>query len=325
MAGGQGQLRGVDHAHRNGRAVTPLVAFVTLNRVGEGVAVVQNLATAGFAQVLGDNLRLHAHAAFNEFTHHGGLRVAYGVRVRLDQVKDFGVCDEAALDDLTHAGQQLVLRQGAQGADLAEHGGGRPERADQVLTLGGVDASLAAHGSVHHAEQGGRNVDDAHAAQPGCRDEAGNVGNGAAAHGDDRVGAGEVVLTEHLPAERRHLVVLCLLSVWDFGAERFVAHGAQVFHDQLTGGTQGTRVNHEHLLGAVAENLGQGAEQVVANQHLVVLARGATGHRNTGDIRFTGSAEGRLSAHRVSFHRRVGVGGGQELFARALRLAVTYA
>ena len=119
--------------------------------------------------------------------------------------------------------------------------------------------------------------------------------------------------------------MLGLLGVRDLGAERLVTHRAQVLHDQLTRGTQGTRMNHEHLLRAVAENLGQGAEQVVANQHLVVLARGAAGHRNTGNIRFAGSAEGGLSAHRVSFHRRVGVGGGQELFARALRLAVTYA
>ena len=325
MAGCQRQFGGVDHAHRNGRAVTPLVAFVTLNRVGQGVAVVQDFATAGLAQVLGDDLSLHAHATFNELAHHGGLRIAHGLRVCLNQVKNLGVCDEAALDDLTHAGQQLVLGQGAQGANLAEHRGGRPERADQVLTLGGVNAGLTTHGGVHHAQQGGRNVHHAHAAQPGRRHKAGHVGNSTAAHRHDRVGAGEVVLTEHLPAERRHLVVLCLLGVGNLGTERLVAHGAQVLHDQLTGGTQGTRVNHEHLLRAVTENLGQGAEQVVADENLIVLARGATGHRNTGDIRFTGSAEGRLSAHRVSFHRRVGVGGGQELFARALRLAVTYA
>ena len=305
--------------------MTPLVAFVALNGVGEGVAVVQDFAAAGFAQVLGDDFRLHAHAAFDELTHHGGLRVAHGLRVCLDQVENLGVCDEAALDDLTHAGQQLMLGQGAQGTNLAEHRGGRPECADQVLTLGGVDAGLTAHGGVHHAEQGGRNVDDAHAAQPGRRHEAGHVGNSAAAHGDDRVGAGEVVLTEHLPAERRHLVVLCFLGVGNLCTERLVAHGAQVLHDQLARGTQGTRVNHEHLLRAVAENLGQGAEQVVADENLVVLTRGAAGHRNTGNIRFAGSAEGGLSAHRVSFHRRVGVGGGQELFARALRLAVTYA
>ena len=305
MAGCQRQLGGVDHADGHCRTVTPLVAFVTFDGVGEGVAVVQDFAAAGFAQVLGDDLRLHAHAAFNEFTHHGGLRVAYGVRVRLNQVEDFGVCDEAALDDLTHAGQQLMLRQGAQGADFAEHCGGRPERADQVFTLGGVDAGLTAHGGVHHAEQGSRNVNDAHAAQPGCRDEAGNVGNGAAAHGDDCIGAGEVVLTEHLPAERRHLVVLCLLSVRDFGAERFVAHGAQVFHDQLTGGTQGTRVNHEHLLGAVAQNFGDFTEQVVADENLIVLTRGAAGHRDAGNIFRAGGTEsgGGLSAHHVSFHR----------------------
>ena len=198
-----------------------------------------------------------------------------------------------------------MLGQGAQGTDLAEHRGGRPERADQVLTFGGVDAGLTAHGSVHHAEQGGRNVDDAHAAQPGCRHEASNVGNSAATHGNNSVGAGEVVLAEHLPAERRHLVVLRLFSVRDFGAERFVAHGAQVFHDQLTGGTQGTRVNHEHLLGAVAQNFGDFTEQVVADENLIVLTRGAAGHRDAGNIFRAGGTEsgGGLSAHHVSFHR----------------------
>ena len=105
MAGCQRQFGGVDHANGHCRAVTPLVTLVAFDGVGEGVAVVQDFAAAGFAQVLGDDLRLHAHTAFNEFTHHGGLRVAYGVRVRLNQVENFGVCDEAALDDLTHAGQ----------------------------------------------------------------------------------------------------------------------------------------------------------------------------------------------------------------------------
>ena len=198
-----------------------------------------------------------------------------------------------------------MLGQGAQGANLAEHRGGRPERADQVLTLGGVDAGLTAHGGVHHAEQGGRNVHHAHAAQPGRRHKTGHVGNGAATHRHNRVSAGEVVLAEHLPAERRHLVVLRLLGVGNLGTERLVAHGAQVLHDQLTGGTQGTRVNHEHLLRAVTENLGQGAEQVVADENLIVLTRGATGHRDAGDIFRAGGTEsgGGLSAHHVSFHR----------------------
>ena len=164
MTGGQGQFGGVDHAYRNSRAVTPLVAFVALNGVGEGVAVVQDFAAAGFAQVLGDDLSLHTHAAFDELAHDGGLRIAHGLRIRLNQVENLGVCDEAALDDLTHAGQQLMLGQGAQGANLAEHCGGRPERADQVLTLGGVDAGLTTHGGVNHAQQGGRNVHHAHAA-----------------------------------------------------------------------------------------------------------------------------------------------------------------
>ena len=99
--------------------------------------------------------------------------------------------------------------------------------------------------------------------------------------------------------------MLGLLGIGNLGAERFVTHGAQVLHDQLARGTQGTRMNHEHLLGAVTENLGQGAEQVVADENLVVLARGATGHRDAGNIFRAGGTEsgGGLSAHHVSFHR----------------------
>ena len=89
---------------------------------------------------------------------------------------------------------------------------------DEVLALGGVDAGLAADGGVHHAEQRGGHVDDLDAAQPGRGDEPGEVGDGSAADGDDGVGAGEVVLAQHLPAEGGDFDVLAFFGVGDLGA-----------------------------------------------------------------------------------------------------------
>ena len=43
---------------------------------------------------------------------------------------------------------------------VAQHGGRLPERADEVLALGQVDAGLAADGGVDHAEQRRRHVHD---------------------------------------------------------------------------------------------------------------------------------------------------------------------
>ena len=49
------------------------------------------------------------------------------------------------------------------------------ECAHEILARAGVDPGLAADGGIHHAEHGGRNLDDRHAAQPGRGDEAGAV------------------------------------------------------------------------------------------------------------------------------------------------------
>ena len=95
----------------------------------------------------------------------------------------------------------------------------RPERADEVLALGGVDAGLAADGGIDHAEHGRGHLHDLHAAQPRRGDEAGEVGHRSPAEADDRVGAGEVRLPHHLPAERGDLDALAGFGVGDLGEQ----------------------------------------------------------------------------------------------------------
>ena len=52
----------------------------------------------------------------------------------------------------------------AKSVGVAQHRGGLPERADEVLALGQVHAGLAADGGVDHPEQRGRDVHDRDAA-----------------------------------------------------------------------------------------------------------------------------------------------------------------
>ena len=94
-------------------------------------------------------------------------------------------------------------RQRLQRREVAQHPGRRVERPDEVLALGGVDPGLAADGGVDHGEQRRRHVDDPDAAQPGGRDEAGEVGGRPSPDADDGVGAGEAGLPEDAPEERR--------------------------------------------------------------------------------------------------------------------------
>ncbi len=140
-----------------------------------------------------------------------GSRTAAGSASTMRE--DLGVGDEAALDHLAEAGDQLGLGQRAEQVEVAEHPGGLVEGADEVLAGAGVDAGLAADRRVDHAEQRRRHVDHPHAAQPGRGDEAADVGGRAAADGDDRVGAGEAGPSQLLPRVGRHLRRLGGLAV----------------------------------------------------------------------------------------------------------------
>jgi hypothetical protein len=109
------------------------------------------------------------------------------------------VGDEAALDHLAEAADQLCRRQGGQQVEVADHPGGLVERADEILARTRVDAGLAADRGVDHGQQGRRDVDHPHPAQPGGRDEPADVGGGPTADRDDGVGPGEAGRAEPLP------------------------------------------------------------------------------------------------------------------------------
>ena len=108
---------------------------------------------------------------------------------------------------------------------------GAVEGPDEVLAFGRVDAGLAADCGVDHAEHGGGDVDDADAAQPGGGDEAAEIAHGSPADGDDGIGASEVGLTEHLPAEGRDLNVLGFFGIRDLRCDGLETGGGEVVAD----------------------------------------------------------------------------------------------
>ena len=146
-------------------------------------------------------------------------------------------------------------RQGREDVDVAEHAGRRVEGADEVLALGGVDAGLAADGRVDHAEQRRRHLDDAHPAQPRRRDEAGEVGDGAAADPDDGIGAGEAGPAELRPERRRDLGRLGRLGVGHLGDVDGIPRGLEraVTRDVELGQRRG--VDDEDALDVGAEQV----------------------------------------------------------------------
>ncbi len=206
-------------------------------------------------------------------------RRASGPRIRdrgwilFHEFEDGGISDEAAFDDFGHAGNDLVAGQGVQGVQVRQHTGGRVEGAHQVLAFGGVDAGLAAHGGVHHAQQAGGHVDDLDAAQPGGGHKAGEVGDRAAAHGDDGVRTGEVVLAQDLPAEGGDLDVLAFFGVGDFRGQRGEAGGRQFVPDGVAGEAQRPGVDDQHAPDPLPQEFRKAAEQSPSDDDVVVLGR----------------------------------------------------
>ena len=123
---------------------------------------------------------------------HGAVRSRRRRRVRLRSGSRIaGSAMKPHLTTSARPARRSDRRQGRQRVQVDEHPGRLVEAADQVLALRGVDAGLAADCGVDHAEHRGRHGDQPDAAQPGRGDEAGQIGGGAAAEPDHRVGSGE--------------------------------------------------------------------------------------------------------------------------------------
>ena len=155
----------------------------------------------------GDDVGLDRDGALDELAQPSrraspGRRAALGVG--LDQLEDPRVGDEAALDDLGQPGDEVVARQRRQRGRgrTARPRGGR-NAPTRFLPSAVLIPVLPPTAASTIAEQRRRDLHDAHAAQPGRRDEPGEVGGRSAADADDGVGAGEAGLAEHPPQARR--------------------------------------------------------------------------------------------------------------------------
>ena len=280
LARDPGQLGGVDAADGDRLSVPDGVALGALDGVGQGVPVVEHLASgmsrgaAGLAEVGGHDLDLDPDRALDELPQDRGLRRQGGGVVPLDQVEDHRIGDEPALDHLAQAGDELVARQAREGVEVAQHARGFVEGADEVLPGVGVDAGLAADCGVDHAEEGGGHVHDGYAAQPGRGHEAAEVGGGPAADGHDRVRAGESGLAQSPPAVGGDVSGLRGLAVGHAQVEDVVPlQGGPQRLDDL-GQPRGS--DHGHPLHAVAQHRRQPVAERVPDHDVV--------RRRAGDV-----------------------------------------
>ncbi len=255
----------------------PLAAF---DGVAERVTVVEDLAQVALPEVRRDDVGLHPDRSLHEFGDRVARRLDGGGRVLLDQVEDPGVGDEAGLHHLGHARDEFVARQRLQRGEVHQHGRRLVEHAHEVLARVGVDAGLAAHRRVHHAQQGGGHVHQSHATHPGAGHEAGEVGDGAAAQAHHDASAVETDAAQDLPAEVRHGQRLAVLGVRDLDPVGVESGCGQLLPDGLSRGGERGRVDDRDS-GRVAHRLGEVAQQAPPHDDVVRL-RGP--HRDTDGV-----------------------------------------
>ena len=152
--------------------------------MAEGVPQVEQGPPPALLFVLGDDGRLGGAGG-----QHGvapGFAVAgdQGGALGLEPGEEVWVGDQAVLDHLGVAGQQLALRQGRERADVGQHQPRLVKGADQVLALAGVDPGLAADRAVDLRQKGRRHLDEVQAAQGQRGGQPGQVADHAAAEGD---------------------------------------------------------------------------------------------------------------------------------------------
>ena len=157
-----------------------------------------------------------------------------------------------------------AARQGFQQAHVGDDGDGRVEGTDQVLTHRRVDAGLAAHSGIDHAQQRGRHVDELDAAQPRGRDEARHVGGRSPAHGDNRVLAAQLEAPAGVPQTGDDLDRFTGLGVWVIGGGSLVPEGTQVGCQGLGSGRKRAGVDDEDLRGRLVKRAHDRGEAKIA-------------------------------------------------------------
>lgn len=114
-------------------------------------------------------------------------------------------------------------------------------------------------------------MDDLDTAQPGGCHEAREIGDSAAADSHNGVRTGEVILAQHLPAERGNLDVLAFLRVRDFGRKRGESGALQLVANGVARQPKGPRVDDQDPSDAFTEFFGKGLQQATAHHDVVVF------------------------------------------------------
>ncbi len=109
---------------------------------------------------------------------------AQGVDVFFQPGQERLVADQPVLDDFRQARRQLARWQGIEGRGVDQHSLGLVERAHHVFAQRMVDAGLAAHRRIDLGQQGGRHLDEVHAALVAGGRKTGHVTDHAATQGD---------------------------------------------------------------------------------------------------------------------------------------------
>ena len=172
--------------------------------VADGVAEVQAGADAALALVLLDDLFLKFQTSVNNL-----FNVILGV-LALKQCKQLRVSDDAGLERLGQAVDDLTAGQGLERVKIDKHDLGLPECADDVLRLAQINRRLAADGGIHLRKHRRGAVDKVNAAHVAGRAEAAQIAHNAAADGHQQI------LAVH--AERQHSLQNLTVDLQAFAA-----------------------------------------------------------------------------------------------------------
>ena len=114
---------------------------------------------------------------------------AQGLAIRLQPGEERPIAEETVLGDFGVTGQNFTRRQAVQGIDIGKNQAGLMVCSDEVLSVLGVDAGLAADGTVDLRQQGRRYLHYVEATKHDAGGETGKIPDHAAAEGDEGRGA----------------------------------------------------------------------------------------------------------------------------------------
>jgi hypothetical protein len=140
------------------------IAAFGFERMGKGVAEIEQRAVAAFALIFGDDTRLGAATFGNGMAPGSGITATITMAITIEDrptiglepgVK-FGIVNQAVFDHFAVTGGQFARRQGIKRNGIGEHQARLVKAADQVFTMATIDSGLAADGAIDLRQQAGR-------------------------------------------------------------------------------------------------------------------------------------------------------------------------